>query len=251
MQEVIYLSDRKLSQFLPGLRSAWPRQRVSVSTPFGGVEVDPAPGPASDLWGRHLLRVVRRVEESARWYTEAGARPGQWIAFEAPLNYFVLDGADPTMVFFADTPAKDQPVRLLLHGSVDHLIAGPPARVTDETRQSGTLVRNLLGSDASAPGALLAALSDDLGAGPDGRRPSLVTALHALLARIDAQTHPETAATMRGYARVTTGFPATKSPGSPGHPGSPGLPGLLVASPLYVEYAENVEYPEDTEYADA
>ncbi|MCA2200256.1 SAVMC3_10250 family protein [Streptomyces griseoincarnatus] len=226
VQEVIYLSDRKLSQFLPGLRSAWPRQRVSVSTPFGGVEVDPSPGPASDLWGRHLLRVVRRVEESARWYTEAGVRPGQWIAFEAPLNYFVLDGADPTMVFFADAPEPDRPVRLLLHGSVDHLIAGPPARVTDETRQSGTLVRNLLGSDASAPGALLAALSDDLGTGPDGRRPSLVTALHALLARIDAQTHPETAATMRGYARVTTGFPATK------------LPGLLVASPLYVEYTD-------------
>ncbi|MFC9084547.1 SAVMC3_10250 family protein, partial [Streptomyces sp. NPDC057062] len=175
MQEVIYLSDRKLSQFLPGLRSAWPRQRVSVSTPFGGVEVDPSPGPASDLWGRHLLRVVRRVEESARWYTEAGARPGQWIAFEAPLNYFALDGADPTMVFFADTPdtpEPDHPVRLLLHGSVDHLIAGPPARVTDETRRSGTLVRNLLGSDASAPGALLAALSDDHGARPAGRPPS-------------------------------------------------------------------------------
>ncbi|MGX9874058.1 SAVMC3_10250 family protein [Streptomyces cellulosae] len=233
VREVIYLSDRKLSRFLPGLRSAWPRQRVSVSTPFGGVEVDPSPGPASDLWGRHLLRVVRRVEESARWYTEAGVRPGQWIAFEAPLNYFVLDGADPTMVFFADTPdtpdtpEPDHPVRLLLHGSVDHLIAAPPARVTDETRRSGTLVRNLLGSDASAPGALLAALSDDLDAGPDGRRPSLVGALHALMARVDAQTHPETAATMRGYARVTTGFPAAAK-----------LPGLLVASPLYVEYTD-------------
>ncbi|MER7740226.1 SAVMC3_10250 family protein [Streptomyces sp. NPDC096538] len=224
MQEVIYLSDRKLSQFLPGLRSAWPRQRVSVSTPFGGMEVDPSPGPASDLWGRHLLRVVRRVQESARWYTESGTRPGQWIAFEAPLNYFVLEGADPSMVFFADAPAAGRPVRLLLHGSREHLIAGPLPRVTDKTMESGALVRDLLGSDASAPGALLAALSDDLGAGPDGRRPSLVTALRGLLARIDAQTHPEMAASMRGYARVTTGFTATDGPG------------LLVASPLYVEY---------------
>ena len=32
--------------------------------------------------------------------------------------------------------------------------------------------------------------------------------------------------TMRGYARVTTGIPATKPPG------------LLVASPLYVEYTD-------------
>ncbi|MER6750323.1 MULTISPECIES: SAVMC3_10250 family protein [Streptomyces] len=226
MQEVIYLSDRKLSQFLSGLRSAWPRQRVSFSTPFGGMEVDPPAGTGPDLRGRHLTRVVRRVEESARWYAEEGLRPGQWVAFEAPLNYFALDTVDPAMVFFADTPAPDRPVRLLLHGSAEHLITGLLPRVTEGTPESGALVRNLLGTHASAPGALLAALSDDLGAGADGRRPSLITALRGLLERIDGQTHPETAAAMRGYARVTTGFT------------SRGGTGLIVASPLYVEYGD-------------
>ncbi|WP_190097319.1 SAVMC3_10250 family protein [Streptomyces griseoflavus] len=224
MQEVIYLSDRKLSQFLPGLRSVWPRQRVSFSTPFGGVEVDPPPGAGPDLRGRHLTRVVRRIEESARWYAEEGLRPGQWVAFEAPLNYFALESVDPAMVFFADTPARDRTVRLLLHGSAEHLITGLLPRVTDGTPESGELVRDLIGSDASAPGALLAALSDDLGAGANGRRPSLITALRGLLERIDARTHPETAAAMRGYARVTTGFTGGDGPG------------LIVASPLYVEY---------------
>lgn len=221
---MIYLSDRKLSQFLPGLRSAWPRQRVSFSTPFGGMDVDPSAGP--DLRGKHLTRVVRHVEESARWYTEEGLRPGQWVAFEAALNYFVLDTVDPSMVLFADTPSGDPTVRLLLHGSVEHLITTVWPRVTDAAQESGELVQNLLGSQASAPGALLTALSDGLGTGADGQRPSLVTALRGLLDRIDAQTHAETAADLRGYARVTTGF--TSGDGT----------GLIVASPLYVEYVD-------------
>ncbi|NUS85796.1 MAG: hypothetical protein HOY75_24495 [Streptomyces sp.] len=227
MQEMIYLSDRKLAQFLPSLRSAWPRPRISLSTPFGGMEVDTATTAAGrDPHGRHLARVVRRIEESARWYAEDGLRPGQWVAFEASLNYLVLRTADTDMVLFVDVPAAEPDTRLLLHGSVEHLIAAGHRSAADEVGGSDALAQVLLGTGASAPGALLSTLSEDLAAEGNGRQPSLITALRRLLERLDMRTHPEMAACMRGYARITTGFMTDNGPG------------LVVASPLYVEFNE-------------
>ncbi len=235
MQEMIYLSDRKLAQFLPELRSAWPRPRISLTTPFGGVEVDTAAG-RPDTRTEHLTKVVRRIEENAGWFTEEGLRPGQWVAFEAPLNHVVLDDLSTDMVLFVDAPeaSKAYPtggaVRLLLHGSPEHLVSGAgrrqPAEVTVPGAEEEELVRNVLGGGASAPGGLLAALFGGLEAG-EGQKPSLVAAIWRMISRLDERTYPEMAAWMRGYARITTGI-VTRDGG----------PGLVVASPLYVEYGD-------------
>jgi hypothetical protein len=200
----------------------WPRPRISFSTPFGGLEVDTATVANSDTTGGQLARVVSHIEETARWYAEEGLRPGQWVAFEATMNYVLLNGADTEMVLFVDIPSSQQDTRLLLHGSAQHLIGNgalPAAEVLDP------FVQRVLDGGASAPGAFAAALFDREVA--EEQRPSLFTALRQMLVDAEARTHPEMAAPMRGYARVTTGFRRSHHPG------------LLVASPLYVEFDDN------------
>ncbi|MFD8347524.1 SAVMC3_10250 family protein [Streptomyces coelicoflavus] len=216
---MIYLSDRKVAQFLPGLRRAWPRPRINFSTPFGGLEVDTATVAGGDPTGGQLSRVVRRIEETARWYAEDDLRPGQWVAFEATMNYLLLDSTDTRMVLFVDVPFSEQDMRLLLHGSAQHLVGSGMIPATEELQDP--FVERLLSGGASAPGALAALVDRNVA---DEHRPSLFTALRQMLASAQARTHPEMAAPMRGYARVTTGF----------RPGD--QPGLLVASPLYVEF---------------
>uniref|UniRef100_A0AAU3IA52 SAVMC3_10250 family protein n=1 Tax=Streptomyces sp. NBC_01393 TaxID=2903851 RepID=A0AAU3IA52_9ACTN len=221
---MIYLSDRKLAQFLPGLRRAWPRPRISFSTPFGGLDVDTATVANSDPTGGQLARVVKHIEEAASWYAEEDVRPGQWVTFEATMNYVLLNTADTKMVVFVDVPPSQQDTRLLLHGSAQHLIGTSTLPAAAEMQDP--LVQRALEGGASAPGALTAALFDrDV---VEEQRPSLSTALRQMLASAEARTHPEMAAPMRGYARVTTGFRRGNHPG------------LLVASPLYVEFDDNL-----------
>ncbi|WP_413787813.1 SAVMC3_10250 family protein [Streptomyces platensis] len=95
MRELVYLSDRKLEQFLPSLRSAWGRPKITLTSPFGGAEFDLAP-EVERARMKHFQRVTREIESSAKWFTEGNILPGAWVAFEAPLNYVVLGGDFPT-----------------------------------------------------------------------------------------------------------------------------------------------------------
>src|SRR5215831_8261605 len=89
MHEVIYLSDAKLERFLPRLRSLWPRPKIGVRPPFGSLDLDLAPD-AKKARLQHLKKVVDEIGLDAKWFTDPNAQPGQWVQFEAPLNYVIL-----------------------------------------------------------------------------------------------------------------------------------------------------------------
>lgn len=59
MRELVYLSEAKLAQFLPGPRGGW-HVKGSVTTPVGSVAVDPVRGPDAER-SRRLERVIEEV----------------------------------------------------------------------------------------------------------------------------------------------------------------------------------------------
>jgi hypothetical protein len=258
MRELVYLSDAKLRQFLPEPRRFFPagRAKVSVTTPVGGVEVEP--GEASDgerTLARRFARVVAHVERGARWFGDEEVRAGQWVAFEAPLNHVGLRGEFEGMLLFAD-PAE--PVegyerggltRLVLHGSAKHLLLPERPLVTVRPRTlevrgggggsggDGGSAGLAYGSAAAycvttEAGYLLPDLAERVD--PIEDAPVPVTAVRVLalgtrqlLASLDTQAGAATAAWTRGYARVTANL-------------TDGSDRYLVASPLYVEYAPDL-----------
>lgn len=240
MRELVYLSESKLAQFLPGPRGGW-RVRGSVTTPVGSVDVDPVREPETER-ARRLERVIAQVARDARWYTEDGLRPGQWIQFEAPLNYNVLDQRYfRRMLVFLEPPGGS--VRLLMHGSARHLAGTPsPVRVAGsvEDMSGGGGGGESGGGGQSSGGYVHLARNVELLIGtmtsadadpsvtPPVPPPSLGTATSRLVRALDARMYPEIAAWMTGYARVTVSL-------------RDGDDRYVVASPLNVEHTEPPE----------
>ncbi|QCX76249.1 hypothetical protein C9F11_12860 [Streptomyces sp. YIM 121038] len=247
MRELVYLSDRKLRQFMPERRWLTGRHGWQVSTPVGGVGVEAGTPDAEREREKRLRRIVEHVSVSARWFTEPEVRAGAWVEFEAPLNYRALNGAAPGMVLFLDPAAGVEgyesggAVRLVLHGSVEHLgggskpgVAEPPALVEDRWDGGGdscgpswvefvaTRAATLLDTLAAQPGAVDEPGSTSTPHAP----PTLAEGTRQVLAALDRQLPVETAAWMRGHARVTAALAA---------PGGGGVR-YVVATPLYVEY---------------
>ncbi|WP_405653695.1 SAVMC3_10250 family protein [Streptomyces sp. RK9] len=246
MRELVYLSDRKLRQFMPERPRRLVRGGWQVTTPVGGVGLDPEVPDVERERGERLRRIVRHVSATAGWFAEPGLRAGSWVQFEAPLNFRALRGAAPGMVLFVDPPRGVEgyetggAVRLLLHGSVEHLAGGgepvvaEPPVLSEEVHHrspghwdcSGgdwvelvtTQASLLLGSLTSQPDAT----SEEQAQEPVSPV-TLLEGTRQLLAALDRQLPVETAAWMRGYARVTAV-----------------LRGIgvhyVVATPLYVEY---------------
>ncbi|WJV49116.1 SAVMC3_10250 family protein [Streptomyces flavofungini] len=244
MRELVYLSDRKLRQFMPDRPRRLVRGGWQVTTPVGGVGLDPEVPDAERERGERLRRIVRHVSAAAGWFAEPGLRAGSWVQFEAPLNFRALRGAAPGMVLFVDPPRGVEgyetggAVRLLLHGSVEHLAGGrvpvvaePPA-LSETVHHAGgwdcsggdwvelltTQASVLLGSLTSQPDAT----SEDEAQEPVSPV-TLLEGTRQLLAALDRQLPVETAAWMRGYARVTAALEC-------------GDVRYVVATPLYVEY---------------
>ncbi|MGW4549629.1 SAVMC3_10250 family protein [Streptomyces violaceorubidus] len=241
MREVVYLSEGKLSGFLPEPRRALPTIKLHAGVSIAGINVE-SPGPDLDRdLLRHLKRVEKELERHAPSHLEPDLAPGRWVQFEAPLSWITLRGRYQDLVLFVD-PAPSPPEagvtrRLLLHGSARHLSGRPPVQI------DGPALTDLEGGGHSAgtlfvtqAGHVLAALAQAQGPlGPDARdgdsplgpATSLSRAgIRELLTALDAESaEVSTSALMIGYARVSALLPATATEGS-----------CLVASPLFVEY---------------
>jgi hypothetical protein len=244
MRELVYLSDRKLRQFLPDPKPRWRRLgrlRAEVKAPLGSVSVEPASPEDAEATAAHLQRVVAHVERSAQWFTSETLVAGEWIYFEDRLHYGVFghgvhglynNDPDPNSALLfinARRPGIGQ-TRLLLHGSPEHLLVDWTR--SDRLRREwvspsdGYLFIDLV--------RLLPGMIEDLNAGVGIRPPEpgedfrptregppwalegqIKDVVNALDKRDDT-----VAAWMAGYARVT----AKLSP-------SP----IVVATPLYVE----------------
>ncbi|MFF3653207.1 SAVMC3_10250 family protein [Streptomyces sp. NPDC002181] len=244
MRELIYLSDGKLRQFVAPAGRVPRAGALRLTTPVGGIDVD---APAADDERnrlRRLDRVDRHLLESARWFTEPGLRPGQWVQFEAPLLCVTLSGPHRNLVLFVDAAAGQEPApegeagcRLLMHGSSHHLLGhapvladGPPLEEVEAGGDSygsifltrvGRAVEALAAANPSAGGPAPA----EGAVGPVGREGVL-----ALLRAVDHSPALEgTAVWCRGLARVTVLLDA-----------GPGGPRCVVASPLTVEAAADL-----------
>ena len=153
MRELIYLSDRKLSQFRENEspRRRWRRRRVSelgAAAPFGLGELQFALTDAPQ--GRPTLeRVLRHLESTSpkpAEYSEVSPDAGRWVKFKTRMSYQLVrpttgdwsnDGeaierpVGPDAVVFWEPHSRVEPwsgakPRLVLHGSPEHLL-GPTA----------------------------------------------------------------------------------------------------------------------------
>ncbi|MFE2163590.1 SAVMC3_10250 family protein [Streptomyces sp. NPDC059447] len=241
MREVVYLSESKLSGFLPEARRALPIIKVNAGGSIAGINVEsPAADPDRDLL-RHLKRVEKDLERRAPSHLEPELAPGRWVQFEAPLSWITLRGRYKDLVLFVDPAPRPHEAgvtrRLLLHGSARHLSGRPPIQIdgpalTDlegEGHSAGTLfvtqAGHVLAELAGAHGPLGSDAQD--GDAQPGQAASLSQAsIHELLTALDAESaEVSTSALMIGYARVSALLPATDTEG-----------GCLVATPLIVEY---------------
>ena len=239
MREVVYLSDGKLRQFLPIRGRRWPwASRLSVTTPFGGAEVEPASTDTEAVRLRTLAKVVAEVQKKALAPEDPGAGAGQWIEFEAPMLQLTPREFAGTLLFLS-VAAPPGP-RLLLHGSAAHLTNAIPQPVdspADETASTTVMGGGSSGPEfvtevvRASPGrALLTDLEHQPPAtdsAPDPGFSPLPEAVGELVSALDRQAYPEAAPRMHGFARLTADPLTDPRSGT----------GYLVASPLLVEYA--------------
>jgi len=243
MRELVYLSERKLRQFQ---RQRSPRlwhrvEEVGAKAPLNLGEISLG---LSEPAKQHpdLARVLRYIDNSdrpPRWFAEEGVRPGDWVQFEARLNYKIVTARrSPTpssgLLFWEPPlPHTNSPPRLLLHGSPEHLMD------VDGFQQPSTMT---IGLALSHPAGLVEFFDSLHGE-------SFSQTLWYLLDDLDERIPPELASWMAGYARVTANIMVADTPEyelqppphiSPSRQQPP--PGhrrfrVVVASPLYVEYA--------------
>lgn len=257
MRELVYLSDAKLKQFLPALRSLWPRPKFSVKAPFGAVEVDLTPSEQKARL-QQLDQVVDHIGRTARWFTDPALEPGQWAFFESPLSYLKVGHYFlPDLVLFAapnralSCDPSGARVHLLLHGSSRHLLGGTSSQLYTPANSAAldflAHISNLLdvldvnsfslppAEDGQIPSRRrrrAAKRVQDEAAQREDRSFADVsynrTAARDLLQAIEVKMGTDTAAWMSGYARISANLaeqvPAGRNPVR-----------YLVASPLYVE----------------
>jgi hypothetical protein len=183
-----------------------------------------------------VLEELDKRRRGVQWYEDDAVRVGDWVQFEACLNYAVLsvprltEGAP--LLFWepkratSDAGSVGQSNTLLLHGSPDGLV-GNSAEVTTGIAGSmsgvGQLVRVLERlSRSDVPLGVESHL--------DNRR--LAFMLTDILRKLDRDYPSFMASWFAGYARITGIIP----------PAGDHRSGYMLATPLYVE---RVSEPED------
>jgi hypothetical protein len=234
VREFIYLSDRKLRQFLPDPIPKWRRLgklRARVNAPIGSISVESFRPDAQSAKATHLEKVVHQVEQTAQWFTADDVRPGEWIFFEERFNYWVFQPSHGSAIvlFLNLGDGESRLVRLLLHGSPEHLLGGTP--VQDRLRfaaagpspSDGSWLRDMLPVLRKVIRGLD---SDPKKPGFDEAR-SLGWDMEDIVHALDQSNSPATAMWLAGYGRVTARVKSSSTKNS-------GVT-FVTASPLYVE----------------
>jgi hypothetical protein len=146
VRELVYLSKRKLRHFDLSRRRgprAWVNQVKATIKAFGigelTIETAIRQGnlPTSDA----VITALKRGDRAPVSFT-ANVQTGQWVQFEAPLSYTTIGKA---IVFLdVDEQSAAYPsggeVRLILHGSAEHLVGNdpPPRTSVDELSEQAS-----------------------------------------------------------------------------------------------------------------
>lgn len=218
MRELVYLSQRKLSQFQPerprGGRFLSRITGVGAKAPLSMGEVSLTLAASTTQSVLQLDKVLDELNNRVRgvqWYEDANIRVGDWAQFEALMNYAVVEEPglpDAPLLFWEPRPNNpgDAPTgpSLLLHASSDGLV-GSPAGV------SGGISNSM--SDPTALSKALRQLrhSDD----PLSKQSNLsdwewLYVLDSIRQRLDYDYPPFMASWIAGYARITGILPANK-----------------------------------------
>lgn len=89
MREFVYISNRKLTQFMPDAPPPWWRRkllRAEIKTPLGSIGVDAGEASPDDIPASKLSEVIRDIEAHARWYEESDLEIGEWIFLKSSLH---------------------------------------------------------------------------------------------------------------------------------------------------------------------
>jgi hypothetical protein len=236
MRELVYVSQRKLSQFQPERPRGGFLRRITglgAKAPLSMGEISLTLVDSNAYSGPHLNDVLEELESRRRrvqWYEDEAVRVGDWVQFEALMNYGVVEERilpDPPLLFWE--PGRDYPSdgsagpSFLLHGSPDGLV-GNPAGVS-------------VGIANSDPVGLARALQlirdsdESLAAGPPLDGWNWAHALSKIIQRLNRYYPPFMAGWLAGYARVTGIVP----------PSDDARDGYILATPLYVERVSEPE----------
>jgi hypothetical protein len=270
MRELVYASDRKRRQFTKtpprhgwlrrlGLEGEFSIPGVGKAKATKPATQEAAPPPSLD----EVIEFINNGERPVRWYSDPEVRAGEWVHFEADINYQVLSdaGLETAVLFVNSTPIMqhegNNSVRLLLHGSSEHLLERSRPKVqlslNSNLPQTCLIGRDPCSSDTywvyemagrmysfdSTLEGQLSCIGRALKKAEDSiltpqhvtltlPSPSVRSGICLLIDVLDGILIPETAALMAGLARVT----ATFSSDDPSRQWQE----LVVASPLYVEH---------------
>ncbi len=236
----MYLSDRKLRQFDNERTPGWRRRirDVTAKAPLLMGEVSLGLSDPPDSYPPSLKKVLRELDSSDEppiWYEDDVATPGMWIYFEAPLDYTIASCSreDQALIFTQYPRSFAEEVRLLLHGSLEHLVG------VREDPVAEAMARRYFSVSTTARFLDFLERLDEAPehvASPIEARAS--RGLTALMQTIDNSRYSRyafrTASWMAGVARVS--FRATVSGNVHLDSVWARTQSLLVASPLYVEY---------------
>lgn len=221
MRELVYLSGRKLSTFVPSRTRFGVFRRVrelEVNIPFG-LGAKAAFSESMQRQFPELQKVIDHIDQSGtvRWYEEAELKPGDWIQFETRLNYRTYEagrGSGRRALIFWDVPDGPPGMRrILLHGSPDHLL-GQVTPTLPASPAESLLPSTLYGFfECLSPED-----TDELRENSD-----VEWQIPKILNESDRKIPAQYAAPMAGYAKVTGKVDAL------------GMGPVLLASPLYVE----------------
>jgi len=124
MQELIYLSLTKLDRFVNERGRRRPFNAFGIGR-LGSVTMGDHDEQAKL---ENKLREVRDyLNESALWYTDPTAQPGDWVQFEGNFGYSIIDSFKSRLFLMTDTSPTQIP--LLLHGSPENVRLGVPKNV--------------------------------------------------------------------------------------------------------------------------
>jgi hypothetical protein len=154
MRELVYLSTRKLRQLDAGRRrSPIAQLKATIKAPLGIGELTVESRKLQDSIPKldSIIAALDRSERAAVWFTEA-VTPGQWVQFEAPMGYATIGKA----VVFLDVDQSSEnyssggEVRLILHGSSEHLLEGSYPRTSVDELSTEASTRSPIDAEAFA-----------------------------------------------------------------------------------------------------
>lgn len=249
MRELIYLSQRKLEQFQidrrGGVGLVKRIREMGIKAPLGMGEVKVGLGDEVANRYPQLARVLKELDRSdraPRWYEEDGLKPGDWVQFEAPLNFFFLGREGwrrewmRVLMFLQPPPvhAGHGGVRLVLHGAPVHLLGASQSEPQSTWLSPSFGLRFFRAMEEFLADQVTTAPS------PEDRKDWYLT---QAVEELDREHRATTASWMAGYARVTMQPTTSRSPRStnvvPRGEQHSARQQLLIASPLYVEYVSD------------